>query len=366
VPRPLLDVADEMLQLGTKLPRTLELYSTAIASYAFATCGFLRLARVPLSRAEVLVEEVGGTAFRANILVSRVLVDWLQGRWDEALEAIERASAEMEDAQNALQYAALQAIEIETRAWRCERLPDRLLSQRGPVPNFADLRAWAIAGALATSGQMAEARALLTEAEGRSPFEIAYRPMLLARSIDIELADGNDDVAASLLDDLEGDTQLRDNPWGTVLFHRAAALVRRDAATAQQAAELAAEEGLVFEVARSQLAAAELSAAASDALESAYRTFQALGADGLRRRAGALLKDRGLKVPRQRQSRAGPLTDAELKIARLVQQGLRNKEIASVLHYSPRTVEVYLSKIYAKMSVTSRLELARALDNQRL
>jgi DNA-binding CsgD family transcriptional regulator len=361
-PRPLLEVADEMLRIGATLPRTLELYSTAIASYSFATCGFLRLALAPLSRAEVLVEEVGGTAFRANILVSRVLVDWLQGRWDEAMEAIDRSSTERESAQYAVQDAALEAIDIEIRSWRGAQVSDRLLAHPGPVPNFADLRSWAVAGALATSGRVDEARAQFTEAEGRNRYEIAYRPMLLSRRIELELESGKGPLAAALLDDLEDDIQLRDNPWGMVLYHRSRALVHRDATIAQQAAALAADEGLVFEAARSQLAVAELSAGANEGLEAAYRTFQALGADGLRRRAGAALKAHGLKVPRQRRAGDGPLTEAELKIAHLVQEGLRNKEIASVLHYSPRTVEVYLSKIYAKMSVTSRLELARALD----
>jgi DNA-binding NarL/FixJ family response regulator len=41
---------------------------------------------------------------------------------------------------------------------------------------------------------------------------------------------------------------------------------------------------------------------------------------------------------------------------------MRNKEIATVLHYSTRTVEVYLSRIYRKLNISSRLELARALD----
>jgi DNA-binding NarL/FixJ family response regulator len=41
---------------------------------------------------------------------------------------------------------------------------------------------------------------------------------------------------------------------------------------------------------------------------------------------------------------------------------MRNREVAAALHYSPRSVEVYLSRIYAKLRVSSRLELARVLD----
>ena len=56
------------------------------------------------------------------------------------------------------------------------------------------------------------------------------------------------------------------------------------------------------------------------------------------------------------------LTAAEARMARLVQQGLRNREIAATLHYAPRSVEVYLSRIYAKLGISSRLQLARTLD----
>lgn len=47
---------------------------------------------------------------------------------------------------------------------------------------------------------------------------------------------------------------------------------------------------------------------------------------------------------------------------RLVRDGLTNKQIASALHYSPKTVEVYLSYIYAKTQCASRVELVRAMD----
>jgi DNA-binding NarL/FixJ family response regulator len=120
--------------------------------------------------------------------------------------------------------------------------------------------------------------------------------------------------------------------------------------------------GLVFEEARGQLAWGEADPDAAGELAAAYVTFQRIGAHGLRRRAGRRLRELGAKVPRARPRRPGLLTEAEERIARLVQQGMRNREIAAALHYSPRSVEVYLSRVYAKLRVSSRLELARALD----
>lgn len=364
VPRPIHELSAEVLEIGSKLPPTLELYSTAIASYALATCGFVGLAREPLSRAEVLVEEVGGTAFRANTLVSRAIVDWLEGRWDDAMYAIDSSRAELRGAHLAVQAAFLDAIEIEINSWRGRHNVDQLAMSLAPVPNTADLRTWAIAGALLSAGRIDEARTALAVADTRDPYEIAYRPIIFARRVEIELAGGDVDAAEKLLAELATDVQARDNPWAMALLLRAQAFVRNDAALAHESTEVAHGEGLLFEAARSQLSEAELGDGPVAVLENAYRTFQSLGADPLRRRAAALLKERGMKVPRQRTTTAGPLTESELKIAHLVQQGLRNRDIAAALHYSPRTVDVYLSRIYAKVGVTSRLELARTMDDR--
>jgi DNA-binding NarL/FixJ family response regulator len=126
--------------------------------------------------------------------------------------------------------------------------------------------------------------------------------------------------------------------------------------------EEAAAGGLVFERARAQLVLGELAVDAGEQLVEAYRTFARLGAHGLRRRTGRRLQELGEKVPRRRSRAAGLLTESEERVARLVQQGMRNREIAAALHYSPRSVEVYLSRIYGKLRVSSRLALARALD----
>jgi DNA-binding NarL/FixJ family response regulator len=99
-----------------------------------------------------------------------------------------------------------------------------------------------------------------------------------------------------------------------------------------------------------------------DGLVEAHRTFAGLGTHGLRRLAARRLHELGAKVPRSRSRAAGLLTQSEEQVARLVQQGMRNRDIAAALHLSPRSVEVYLSRVYGKLRVSSRLELARALD----
>lgn len=53
------------------------------------------------------------------------------------------------------------------------------------------------------------------------------------------------------------------------------------------------------------------------------------------------------------------LTPAERNVVRLVSAGLRDKDIAAQLSVSPRTVHSHLNRIYAKLDISSRLQLAQ-------
>jgi DNA-binding CsgD family transcriptional regulator len=53
------------------------------------------------------------------------------------------------------------------------------------------------------------------------------------------------------------------------------------------------------------------------------------------------------------------LTPAEREVARLVAEGLQNKEIAAKLFISARTVQTHLTHMYGKLGVTSRVQLAQ-------
>ncbi len=52
------------------------------------------------------------------------------------------------------------------------------------------------------------------------------------------------------------------------------------------------------------------------------------------------------------------MTPTEHRVAELAGQGLRNAEIANRLYVTPKTVEATLSRVYRKLGVRSRTELA--------
>ena len=56
------------------------------------------------------------------------------------------------------------------------------------------------------------------------------------------------------------------------------------------------------------------------------------------------------------------LTPVERRVAELVAAGRTNREVATALFLSVRTVEGHLSRVYAKLGVRSRVELARSFD----
>ncbi|MDQ4132077.1 MAG: tetratricopeptide repeat protein [Actinomycetota bacterium] len=60
------------------------------------------------------------------------------------------------------------------------------------------------------------------------------------------------------------------------------------------------------------------------------------------------------------------LTSAERRVVRLVEEGLTNREIGGRLFVSPRTVSTHLSHVFAKLGVSSRVELASEASRRRV
>ena len=95
--------------------------------------------------------------------------------------------------------------------------------------------------------------------------------------------------------------------------------------------------------------------AARGSLEAAVTGFETLGAASWAAAARAELSRIGGR------QRIEGLSPSETRVAALVAEGRTNREIASALFLSERTVGGHLTRIYSKLEVRSRTELARKL-----
>jgi DNA-binding CsgD family transcriptional regulator len=126
-----------------------------------------------------------------------------------------------------------------------------------------------------------------------------------------------------------------------------------------------------YGVARSQLAygrhlrRARQRAEARSMLTSALGAFERLGAAPWVDQARRELEATGLVLRRGKAADPQALTPQEAQVAELVSGGASNKDVAGALFVSPKTVETHLSRIYRKLGVTSRTQLAVRLREHR-
>ncbi|MEU3154601.1 helix-turn-helix transcriptional regulator [Streptomyces griseus] len=89
----------------------------------------------------------------------------------------------------------------------------------------------------------------------------------------------------------------------------------------------------------------------------ALRVRKTLRSLAVRRRTRG--RDRDLDPVEGPRARWDQLTPSELRVVRLVAQGLTNREVAEKLFLSPHTVDSHLRHSFTKLGVTSRVELTR-------
>ena len=97
-------------------------------------------------------------------------------------------------------------------------------------------------------------------------------------------------------------------------------------------------------------------------LRTARDIFDTLGCASWADQARRELRASGESSRRRDPSLRDELTAQELQIAQLAAEGLSNREIGQKLFVSPRTVSTHLYRIYPKLGISARGELASALE----
>jgi DNA-binding CsgD family transcriptional regulator len=224
----------------------------------------------------------------------------------------------------------------------------------------------------AGSGDLAEAADWLDKAERRAA-EFGWREPSLRwftpDQVEVLLELGRTDEAVRTLDAWEEDARRVGREWVLAHVTRCRGLVAAARGEVEEAVSLL--EGAVaehvavgdpFGRARALLALgvvrrrARQKRPARDTIEAALGGFEELGAATWVARARAELGRIGGRT------REEGLTAAEQRVAVLVAEGRTNKEVAAALFLGERTVASHLSRIYAKLGVRSRTELARRLE----
>jgi DNA-binding CsgD family transcriptional regulator len=100
---------------------------------------------------------------------------------------------------------------------------------------------------------------------------------------------------------------------------------------------------------------------ARDQLRSAFDALTSIGAEAFAERARRELLATGETARKRSDDTRTDLTPQEEEIAQLASEGRTNQEIAAQLFIGRRTVEWHLGKVFAKLDISSRIELDQAL-----
>ena len=186
---------------------------------------------------------------------------------------------------------------------------------------------------------------------------------------------GRMDIARRAADRLSERTTASGTAWAVSSGLRSRALVQEDDTAEmlyRQAITVLVRTPMRWYVARTRLSYGEWlrrqgrRTDARDQLRAAFVMFGEMGGEAFAERARIELLATGGTVRKRVADTRDELTTQEMQIGQLARDGLSNPEIGSRLFLSPRTVEWHLRKVFTKLGIRSRRELATALPKTAL
>ncbi|MQY02812.1 LuxR C-terminal-related transcriptional regulator [Actinomadura macrotermitis] len=335
----------------------------------------LRLAR----RALGMARDRGAAAAVPQIIEFLVHAHYWLGRYDEAAESAaeglrlaEEAGQPNTAALHLSSLAMVSAIRGDAESARARsRAALRLAAAHG-VGMVQARGAWALACLDLAAGRHAQAVAGLraTAWTGRGQGHLVVQVLATPQLVEAAARAGTAEAAGAreALAVYERWADSTGSPGRRALAARCRALLASPAESAElylHALDLHQQAECDFERARTQLLFGgtlrrlRRRRDSREHLQQALETFDRLGARTWAQQARAELRAAGGSVGTGPADAARELTPQQLQIARLVAAGATNREIAARLYLSHRTVEHHLSKIFARLEVRSRVELAR-------
>ena len=338
-----------------------------------------------VGRARVLFEELLGAVTARNdptgladTLWYTSLVEWRAGNW----EASDRYAGESHALMTQLGRAVTPVNEFPTAIVAAHR--GRIGDARARAQHALSLAeaegmhpatsgySWVLGFVELSLGDPAAALEHLRRAyEHRSDILEPGMRLELGDLLEALIATGELDEAETVLSQWQPRAATLDRAWALAILARCRGLLL--AARGELDGAFASfEQALVehdrdadpFARARTLLALgrtqrrAKRRAAARATLEDALERFETLGAPLWAEQARAELARIGGRAPS-----GDALTEAERRIANLVAEGHTNKQVAAALFLTEHSVETALSRIYRKLGIRSRAQLANVLSN---
>ncbi|WP_330277139.1 AAA family ATPase [Lentzea sp. NBC_00516] len=142
-------------------------------------------------------------------------------------------------------------------------------------------------------------------------------------------------------------------------------LVERDATAAAEAVELTRSRGSQAELMRACITTAYVCSEPAKWYQEALGIAKALGEGWMDAHIRREMSEAGVAPPRERAARED-FSEVELRIISLVKQGRTNRQIATSVRMSEKTVENYLTRLFSRTGCRTRLDLAAASLEGRL
>lgn len=291
---------------------------------------------------------------------TKVVLAMRQGQFDRAMElarlAIVAGTVRGQDPAHIFLHQAVATIQLSRG--RLSRGRELLLTARQANPPLLYLLDGAEALIERTLGRPDQARARLRNGLNHA----AQRGLLLETDwlwrqlaeLEVELDDL--DAACHCVTELDRVATLLGTTGAAMNLALAQAVVERDQAAADKAIRLARTRKEPFELATTTVKLVVCGLASPRLLAESYEIFGGLGALLDRARLRNLMQEHGVPVPGRRQT----VAENEQLLSVLVADGLSNKEIATVLHSSEKSVESRLGRLFSRTGYRSRVELAMA------
>ena len=354
-------------------------------SPAAQSISFALMARFCTGDVALLREETVAFAAAAREARSLGILPWFQlqsadagyriGRWDEAEAEIEEAVANAELSGQLGPLSIGLVIRARLHAARGREQAARDDATRGveigePVA-YGSPRLWSLSclGFLELSlGRIEEAIEELEQAQVLADIAGLEDPLIIPWAADLVESyarAGRGSEAERLAQSFSGQAERSGAALALALAARCRGLVAKRGFEEQfeQALELHRVAGSPLEQGRTLLAfGARLHRArrrveARERLREALDVFDELGARPWSAQARDELRAAGA-VERRRFGDTDELTAQEIRVAEAVARGQTNREVAAELFLSPKTIDFHLGRVYRKLGIHSRTELA--------